>query len=132
MCWDRAQDSFTRPSTNMFMPRAPAPASGRPPELAVNMATTAPASQHPCLSDHLTFLLPASLRRGASRYVPCKSALAFSVFGGTRRPGWKLALPLCPHSHPHWLLGPAERQVCFPSDQQDSCPWENTVHLYVC
>ena len=43
MCWDISQDLFTRPSTNTFMPRAPAPASGRPLELAANMATTAPA-----------------------------------------------------------------------------------------
>lgn len=64
----------------------------------------ADASWHPHLSGHLAFLLPASLKRGTSRYVPCKSALVFSVFGGTR-----LAMPLRPHPHPHWLW---DQQSC--------------------
>lgn len=71
---------------------------------------------------NLTFLLPVSLRAGSSRYVRCESALVFSVSGGMRRPGWSVALPLCPYSHPHCPLGPAELQVCFPPDPQDSCP----------
>lgn len=37
----RAQDSLTHPSTNMFMPRAPALASGRPQGPAVHKASVA-------------------------------------------------------------------------------------------